>query len=126
VFTDEPNIRPHGLQPKKRNVWESHHPESQKVLAETLESYNPASDITILLPRSTHVGTFGPQGAALRRPGYASRIGTPHALSEAVDIMTAAGIPHRQAVHVTLEHAGYLFRTVPADKVQMVLKTRGF
>jgi len=128
VFSSNPRIAPHGVKVKGASGpgWESHHPESQTALPKSIESYNPNADITLKLPEPQHILTYGPQASQRATPGYAERLGTPQALKEAVDIIVAAKESLETAGQVVLEHAGYLFSTVPLNAVPGVLSVRGF
>lgn len=125
TFSQDPNIRPHGLQPKVKGQ-ESHHPESQTALSGSIEGYNPRADITYQMPKPQHQETFGPQNAQMAGPRFSRELGTPGGLKGAADVMQSAGLSEQAAGQVTLEHAGYLFSTTPLGKVWEVLKARGF
>jgi hypothetical protein len=126
TYTPNPNIRPHGEQPKingrRPPGMQSHHPEQQTALARNIANYDPDEDPTLLLPTPQHYATYGPQ-AAQRATGatFEEQLGTPAALDEAAQIMAQAGVTPETAGQTVLEHSGYLFSTTPADEVLMCL-----
>lgn len=121
-YTPNPRIRKHGEQPSPRPGKQSHHPESQTALRRHIANYNPNDDPTLLMSTQDHYRTYAPQAAQRRRgEAYYRELGTSAALEEAAQIIHNAGETMETAGQAALEHAGYLFKITPLDKVLQCL-----